>query len=82
MPMVPEPCVPDSTAAPHLDELLGKSRSLNNVKKDRGGANPFSKDTKEDASATDAGRKLHNGIVRVKLNLKESAEVRYCLYFV
>ena len=80
--MVAEPCVSDSTAAPHLDELLGRSWALNNVKKDRGGANPFLKDTKEDASATDAGRELHNGIVRGKLNFKESAEVRNCLYYV
>ena len=43
---------------------------------------PFLKDASEGASATEAGREFHNGIVRgKKLNLKESEDVEYCLNF-
>ena len=43
---------------------------------------PFLKDASEGASATEAGRVFHNGIVRGKnLNLKESVDVEYSLYF-
>ena len=41
---------------------------------------PFLKDASEGASATEAGREFHNGIVRgKKLNLNESEDVEYCL---
>ena len=40
------------------------------------------KDTKEGASATDAGREFQTGMVRgKKLNLYESVRVDICLYF-
>ena len=41
------------------------------------------KDASEGASATEAGREFHNGIVRGggKLNLNESDDVEYCLSF-
>ena len=43
---------------------------------------PFLKDASEGASATEAGREFHNGIVRgKKLNLNESEDVEYCLSF-
>ena len=43
---------------------------------------PFLKDASEGASATEAGREFHNGIVRgEKLNLNESEDVEYCLSF-
>ena len=43
---------------------------------------PFLKDAAEGASATEAEREFHNGIVRgEKLNLNESEDVEYCLSF-
>ena len=43
---------------------------------------PFLKDASEGASATEAGREFHNGIVRgKKLHLNESEDVEYCLSF-
>ena len=42
----------------------------------------FLKDASEGASATEAGREFHNGIVcGKKLNLNGSVDVEYCLNF-
>ena len=46
------------------------------------GVSPFLKDTKEGASATDAGKEIHNGFVRgKKLNLKESVDLVLSVLF-